>query len=40
MKTIEVAHIDESDMEYVNLLKKLGMNESEAKILIHIINVK
>lgn len=40
MKTIEVAHIDELDMKFVKAFQIVGMKEIEAKVLIHIINVK
>ena len=40
MKTIEIAHIDKEDMEYVNAFVAVGMNEKQAKILMHIYNVK
>ena len=40
MKTIEIAHIDKDDMEYVNAFIVVGMNEKQAKILVHIYNVK
>ncbi len=40
MKTIEIAHIDKEDMEYVNAFVTIGMNEKQAKILMHIHNVK
>ncbi len=40
MKTIEIAHIDKEDMEFVNAFVVVGMNEKQAKILMHIYNVK
>jgi predicted transcriptional regulator len=40
MKIIEIAHIDNEDIEYVNAFIIVGMKEIEAKVLIHIYNVK
>lgn len=40
MKTIEIAQIDDEDMEFVNAFMTVGMDEKQAKILVHIHNVK
>jgi len=40
MKTVEIAQIDESDMEYVNALAFIGMNKTKAKVLFTIYSLK
>lgn len=40
MKTVEIAQIDESDMEYVNALAFIGMNKTKAKVLFTIYTLK
>jgi len=36
MKTVEIAQIDESDMEYIDALAFIGMNKTKAKVLFSI----
>ena len=40
MKTVEIAQIDESDMEYIDALVFIGMNKTKAKVLFTIYTLK
>jgi len=40
MKTVEIAQIDETDMEYIDALAYVGMNKTKAKVLFTIYTLK
>jgi len=40
MKTVEIAQIDEKDMEYIDAFAFIGMNKTKAKVLFTIYSLK